>query len=428
MRNLIKKAILLLLALSILVLPEINPSVLAASKTTFSDVKASSWYYSYVTRLAELKITGGYTDGTYRPNNSVTRAELVTFLCNVKGYKQMQGDPFADTQKSWASGYITAALANGFIVLSEDKKFRPNDAITRQEVAEIMCKALNIQADTTTKSPYADVTNDTGYSTAAYTNYLMRGSEKGGMIYFQPKDKLTRAEAAAVIVNAYDYNLDKMAYLNRKIAEENEKEAETEKHQNWLNSIDKGVSKELLSNIDGITGGKTVEECNQYATKELEEFEYWMKDCNITNVEDFKKEFVRVGKAYMLSYHNRSYLKLDELNQNMKKLWASIYVDNYLERNLNSIKDETVVKESEFFSGEGLIFINNGTPVLRGTLKYRYLSPTKSSMLKKDFCDETGKSCELNVWYTADYEISFIPENGLKVNGDKAISLTRLVR
>jgi len=230
MKNLIKKAIVLFLTLSILVIPEMNSRVLATS-TIFSDVKSTSWYYSYVTRLAELKITGGYTDGTFRPNNSVTRAEFVTFLCNVKGYKQMQGNPFEDSQNSWASGYITAALNNGIIDLTEDRKFRPNDAATRQEVVEMICKALYISPDETTKTLYADIIPNSGYSTAAYNNFLMRGSEKDGKIYFKPQDKLTRAEAAAVIVNVYDYNVDKLGFINRKIIEERQKAAEAEKTQ-----------------------------------------------------------------------------------------------------------------------------------------------------------------------------------------------------
>jgi len=206
-------------------------SVNAISAVKFSDVKNTFWYYTYVTKLADLKITSGYADGTFRPNNPVTRAEFVTFLCKVKGYKQMQGNPFEDSQKSWETGYITAALNNGIIDFTINKKFRPDDAITRQEVAEMMCRALNISPDVTTKTPYADVTSNSGYSTAAYSNYLMQGYLKDNERYFNPNSNITRGEAAAVVVNVYEYNADKMAYLNKKIAEERQKAAEAEKTQ-----------------------------------------------------------------------------------------------------------------------------------------------------------------------------------------------------
>lgn len=237
MKNIFIRAITMLLAISFFTLagvPALATSVntststkttttTSASTSTFKDVKATAWYYTYVNKLMDLKITSGYKDGTYKPANSVTRAEFVTFLCKTKGYAQTAGDPFSDTQKHWASGYITIALANGIIDLPTDKKFRPNDAITRLEAVEMMCRALNIDKDTTTKNPYADVNYITGYTNAAYANYLMQGSIVKNARYFKPSDKLTRGEVASVIVNAYEYNADKMGYLNKKIAEANEK-------------------------------------------------------------------------------------------------------------------------------------------------------------------------------------------------------------
>jgi hypothetical protein len=237
MKNTFKRAITMLLAVSIFTLSGVPALATAAATSTttstatssstttstsiFKDVKTTSWYYTYVNKLVDLKITTGYKDGTYKPANSVTRAEFVTFLCKTKGFAQTQGDPFSDTQKHWASGYITIALANGIIDLPTDKKFRPNDAITRLEAVEMLCRALNISKDTTIKNPYADVKTITGYTNAAYANYLMQGSIEKSKRYFKPSDKLTRGEVASVIVNAYDYNTDKMAYLNKKIAEAN---------------------------------------------------------------------------------------------------------------------------------------------------------------------------------------------------------------
>jgi len=240
MKNILKGALTILLAISILALTNVPSTVTATMAdtttatmttattttatttvvTTFKDIKTTAWYYTYVNKLVELKITSGIGNNKYGPANSVTRAEFVTFLCKIKRYAQTKGDPFTDTQKHWASRYITIALANGIIDLPTDKKFRPNDAITRLEAVEMLCRALNISKDTTTKNPYADIKTTTGYTNAAYANYLMQGSIEKDKRYFKPSDKLTRGEVAAVIVNAYDYNVDKMAYLNKKIAEE----------------------------------------------------------------------------------------------------------------------------------------------------------------------------------------------------------------
>ena len=433
MRNLIKKVIVLLLALSILMLPEIQVNASLDAKTTFKDVKVTSWYYSYVAKLADLKITGGYTDGTYKPDNPVTRAEFVTFLCNVKGYKQMQGNPFVDSQNSWASGYITAALANGIMDLPSDQKFNPNFAITRSEAVEMMCRALNISADEETETPYTDVKDKKGYSTAAYSNYLMQGSLDKDKRYFYPGTKITRAEVATIIVNAYDYNVDKMAYLNKRIEEEKAKKEEAEtkakKHQAWLDSIDKGVSQELLNNVDGLSGGKTVEECNEYAINTLKtEYTAWWKDSKVTNGDDFIKEFLRVGRVFSNMYYNRDFRKLTDLENGLRENWSPVNVENYLDDILGKTTQNKVVENGQLFTGEGLMFLNNGSPVLRGTLKYKYLKPTSSTMFKNDICVDTKKPCEYDVWYSVDIEIVLTSENGIKADSIREISKVRLWR
>ena len=425
MRNLIKRVLLLILALSILVLPVASVSAQATTKISFKDVKSTSWYYSYVTKLVDLKIAGGYSDGTYKPNKSVTRAEFVTFLCNVKGYKQMQGDPFADTQKSWATGYITAALNNGIIDLPEDKKFRPNDAITRQEVVEMMCRSLNVAPDVTTKTPYTDVKTNSGYSTAAYSNYLMQGSLKNNKLIFQPNTNLTRAEAAAVVVNAYDYNVDKMAYLNKKIAEEKAKKEEAEKYAKWQESV-KGISPILLNNKDGLYKG-SVYESNKYMKEESEFLKNWGAKYGMTDAE-FANEIVRVGNAITNLWYNADYKKLDQLEKGFNSLADQVFIINSLKQNLEYVKNNKFVSEGQFKTSTGLIVINEaGILELRGTIKYRYLSPTSNNVLKSEIVESTGKPILLNTWYEQDYRITFYPEEkGLKFTGMDAKSGVRI--
>ena len=425
MRNFIKEAVVLVLTLSILVLPVASVSAQATTKISFKDVKSTSWYYSYVTKLVDLKIAGGYSDGTYKPNKSVTRAEFVTFLCNVKGYKQMQGNPFIDFQKSWATGYITAALANGMIDLPENKKFRPNDAITRQEVVEMMCRTLNINPDYTTKTPYSDVINNSGYSTAAYSNYLMQGSFENNKLYFRPDSKITRGEVSAVIINTYDYNVDKMAYLNKKIEEEKQKKEEAKKYADWQASV-KGISPILLNNKDGLYKG-SVYESNKYMKEESEFLKNWGAKYGMTDAE-FANEVVRVGNDIMNLWYNADYRKLDQLEKGFNSLADQVFIINYMKRNLEYVKSNKFVSEGKFQTSTGLIIIeDDGDFVLRGTIKYRYLSPTSNNVLKSEIVGSTGKQIVLNTWYEQDYRITFYPEEkGLKFTGMDAISEVRI--
>ena len=425
MRNLIKKVIVLLLALSILIFPEIQANASQDAKTTFKDVKSTSWYYSYVSKLVDLKITGGYEDGTYRPNNSVTRAEFVTFLCNVKGYKQMQGNPFIDSRESWASGYITAALANGIIDIPSDQKFNPNFAITRSEAVEMMCRALNISADEETKTPYTDVKENKGYSTAAYSNYLMQGSLDKEKRYFYPGTKITRAETATIIVNAYDYSVDKMAYLNKRIEEEKVKKEEAEKYAAWQESV-KGISPSLLNNKDGLYKG-SVYESNKYLKEESEFLKNWGARYGMTDAE-FANEVVRVGNDIMNLWYNADYRKLDQLEKGFNSLADQVFILNYMKRNLEYVKNNKFVSEGQFKTSTGLIVINEaGILELRGTIKYRYLSPTSNTVLKSEIVESTGKPILLNTWYEQDYRITFYPEEkGLKFTGMDAKSAVRI--
>lgn len=426
MRSIVKRTIAILIFMSV----SITTNILMISADTgnkFKDVKVTSWYYSYVTKLADLKITGGYTDGTYKPNNSVTRAEFVTFLCNVKGYKQMQGNPFIDSQKSWAAGYITAALANGIIDLPSDQKFNPNFAITRQEVVEMMCRALNVAPDEKIKTPYSDVTTDSGYSTAAFSNYLMRGSTENNKLLFKPKDKLTRAEAATILVNAYDYNVDKLAFLNEKISEEKAKKDEAEKYDAWQESV-KGISSVLLNNNNGLSN-TSLYESNKYLKEESDYLKNWGAKYGMTDTE-FANEVVRVGTGIMNLWYNADYTKLDKLEQGFKTLSETNFINNSMKDNLDYVKNNKFVSEGTFKTSTGLIVVSeDGSMVLRGTIKYRYLSPTSANVLNSELVGSTGKPIKLGVWYEQDYQIRFYPENdGLKFTAMHHLSDIRIAK
>lgn len=409
MKECMKRIMALILTVSILAVTEICTFGEPVDNLKFSDVKATSWYYSYVTKLMELKITAGIGNNMFGPNLSVTRAEFVTFLCNVKGYEQMQGNPFADSQKSWASGYITAALANGIIDLPADQKFNPNYAITRQEAADMVCRALNIAPDDTSDSIYADVSADAGYSAAAYSNYLMRGSIENNKFYFKPDDKLTRAETAAIIVNVYDYNIDKLDYLNKKISEEKAKkdEAETKarRHQEWLAGMDKGVSKELLSCTD-LLGDYSLEEQHFKLMDDLENGK-WPGWSSVTGISDDKlaEEMVQVGRKMVELWINADYKEPDII----KNDWASVMIEGYdVDSKIKKIKDNTWVREGYFYTGKSLLTYDSvDQPALRGTVRYRWINPSKS----------TGEN-KVGVWYEEDIKLGFYPQkSGIKADG-----------
>ena len=88
------------------------PSV---TENHFSDVSSSAWYAKAVNTLVELKVLSGYEDGTFRPGRTVSRAEFVTAVCKCFGLTDGADSGFSDVS-GWATGYINAAVEQGWIV------------------------------------------------------------------------------------------------------------------------------------------------------------------------------------------------------------------------------------------------------------------------------------------------------------------------
>jgi hypothetical protein len=423
MKNILNKALPLMLVFLILITTNAG-SITASAAASFKDVKTTAWYYSYVSRLVELKITSGYSDGTYKPDSSVTRAEFITFLCKAAGHQPAQGNLFSDTQKHWASGYIAIALNNGIVDLPADKKFRPDIAITRLEAVEMLCRSLNIAKDTTTKNPYKDVsTADSGYTSAAYTNYLMQGSEEKTGRYFKPSGKLTRAEAAAIIVNAYDYHTDKMAYLNKKVDAEKEKaekeKTEEQKYQEWLDSIDKGVSSDLFKNTKYTYESRNLYENHQKVMADIYggECSYWMNKLGIKTYDALVDMYLNNARKAIEVSCNYDYKDTNVLKENIKQVFSYNFNYGTTPDYIKDIVENKRIMESKFYTGKGLITTSEiKQPAVRGTLKYRYLSGVSLPKGKK-----------LNIWYEEDILITFYFEStGLKVHYWEEISPTRL--
>ena len=115
--------------------------------TSFSDVPADAWYADAVNTLASLGMVDGYPDGTFRPNASITRAEFcVIALAFAYTPEDFECD-FSDVRTAdWFYDYVAQATSYAWISGS-DGAFRPNDAITRAEVSVIVNNMLGRAAD-----------------------------------------------------------------------------------------------------------------------------------------------------------------------------------------------------------------------------------------------------------------------------------------
>ena len=133
----------------------------ASASTTFSDVPSDAWYTEAVNTLAALGIIGG-SNGKFRPNDPITRAEFVAIAMRFAGTVRGAKASFSDVSRdAWYYESIANAVEYGWIGGYTDGTFRPNKPITRAEVVSITNRMLNRSFDTdvraTTVTRFTDV-------------------------------------------------------------------------------------------------------------------------------------------------------------------------------------------------------------------------------------------------------------------------------
>lgn len=112
------------------------------SDNGFSDVPAGKWYAVAVSTLANAGAIKGYSNGTFHPGKPITRAEFVTILTGIYGANTSKGMPFADVGSAWCHDAVATAYANGWVGDYADGTFHPNQTITRAEAVTILNRVL----------------------------------------------------------------------------------------------------------------------------------------------------------------------------------------------------------------------------------------------------------------------------------------------
>ena len=114
---------------------------------SFSDVTSAHWAANYIGYMEQFGIVRGYSDGTFRPNAPITRAEFAAICCRFE--KLTSGTvTFSDVPAShWAAKSIAYAAKRGWVTGYADGTFKPGNNITRAEVAAVTCRLLERSAD-----------------------------------------------------------------------------------------------------------------------------------------------------------------------------------------------------------------------------------------------------------------------------------------
>ncbi|MCD8049640.1 MAG: S-layer homology domain-containing protein [Clostridia bacterium] len=168
----------------------------------FSDVASTASYADAVNLLSNLGIITGYEDGTFRPDETITRAETATIMVRMLGMDDNieQGDStFTDVSASdWFSGYVNKAWEAGIINGMGDGTFAPNDNVTYEQVVKMLVCALGYEPAATAAGDYP-----TGYLAIAANNKI--GLVKG--VSGTVGQAASRATVAKLVYNALEIEL-----------------------------------------------------------------------------------------------------------------------------------------------------------------------------------------------------------------------------
>lgn len=172
-----------------------------APETALTDI-SGHWAEKKIKELIALEAVSGYPDGTFKPDNKITRSEFTVILVKAFDLEPGSGKVFADTVDHWAKNSIAAAASYGIINGYDENTFGPDDTITREQMAAMIVNAAKLTSESAELS-FVDSNSISDWSresmAAAVENGIISGYPDNTV---RPQGNATRAEAVTVIMNA----------------------------------------------------------------------------------------------------------------------------------------------------------------------------------------------------------------------------------
>ena len=120
-----------------------------AAAATFDDVAEDHWAANAIGRWADYDVLGGHGDGTFTPEKSMTRAEFASMLVKMLGLTAKSDKTFDDVSAdAWYAEVVSIAVKAGIINGKTAGNFAPNDPVTFEEAAVMMCRAFGLAQTT----------------------------------------------------------------------------------------------------------------------------------------------------------------------------------------------------------------------------------------------------------------------------------------
>lgn len=173
---------------------------LSLSAAAFSDTEGH-WAASAIGRWSRENVITGFEDGTFRPNEPITRAQMASLLNKIFGWEAKAENSFSDLDGSaWYADAILKANAAG-VIQGGDGRVRPEDTITRQEAAVMLYRAFQMEPQAG-EAAFTDQASMASWACEAVSTMAAKGYINGmGDGAFAPLGQLTRAQAATILNN-----------------------------------------------------------------------------------------------------------------------------------------------------------------------------------------------------------------------------------
>lgn len=187
------------------------------ARAVYADAE-NTWASEVIEKAGAYGLMEGYPDGRFGVGENMTRAQFATVLCRMLDWTPEETVPetLFDVPGHWAQGYISAAAAHDAIDAAGP--FRPDDYISRGEMAQMLVRALGYgrlaRSLEDVTLPFPDVAENKGYAALAYDFGIITGVEENGSLKFLPTFSASREQCAAMLVRCYERYHSKTEWLH----------------------------------------------------------------------------------------------------------------------------------------------------------------------------------------------------------------------
>ncbi|KAI7261476.1 hypothetical protein KC345_g9732 [Hortaea werneckii] len=252
-----------------------NGNLAAGEMKAFTDVSPDNWAAHAVQRWSQSGVISGYGDGSFRPENQVTRAEFAAIINRVFGYKETAASLPADVPAAaWYRNDIAKAVAAGYLSAGADNLIHPAAKLKRGEAVVALQKIVRLETGDRAEAVYSDLAG-AGSEVISAASALTAGGYiqgyPGGL--FKPDGNITRAEFA-------------------KIADLLVKELQSSGGEVKLGTVQGNV----VLNHEGITLKNSIIEGNLYLTEGIGEGDVSLEGVQVTGT-----TYIRGGGEHSVS-------------------------------------------------------------------------------------------------------------------------------